>query len=200
MLNKNLKTRYAHSIVRQKNERIVFFVFIISLLLLNSNKFYKIKEADAAYATTTVMISICGNAIVDGTEACDDGTAFNDGIYSSSTLTRRCAPNCRTYGPYCGDGILQAYYSEECDDEGNVSGDKCSAVCKQEVPPVSSSTPPNPPATPSGDGGGSGGAVPVRAQTQVILEGRAYPNSRVQILKDGQLVGLSQADSEAKFS
>ncbi len=201
MLIKNNKTRFAQKIVRYENERFVFFVFLMSIssIIFYSNIF-EVKKAEALYATTTMTISICGNGIVDGTEPCDDGYLNNDGRYSSSTASRRCAPNCRSFGPYCGDSILQAYYGETCDDGNNTSSDKCSSICKQEEPPMSSSTPPNPPSTPSGDGGGSGGAVPVRAQTQVILEGRAYPNSRVQILKDGELIGLAQSDSEAKFS
>jgi len=35
-------------------------------------------------------------------------------------------PNC-IYGPFCGDGILDD--GEECDDNNNIDGDGCSAVC-----------------------------------------------------------------------
>jgi fibro-slime domain-containing protein len=34
--------------------------------------------------------------------------------------------------PYCGDGILQAYLGEECDDGNMVSGDGCSSTCTLE--------------------------------------------------------------------
>jgi cysteine-rich repeat protein len=188
------KTLYASISVHFDMKCIAFF--LLSFIVFFSN----VNIAHAEYATTTIWVSICGNAIVDGTEACDDGAALNDGIYSSSTIGRHCSPNCRTFGPYCGDSILQAYYVEECDDGNNVSGDRCTSLCKQEETPISSTTPPSPPPTPSGDGGGTGGAVPIRAQTQVMLEGRAYPNSRVQILKDGQLIGMAQSDASAKFS
>jgi hypothetical protein len=40
----------------------------------------------------------------------------------------------------------------------------------------------------------------MRAQTQVIFAGKAYPNTRVQILKDGILLGIAQADGNADFS
>lgn len=197
----NKETLYASISARCDMRRVVFFVvmFLAPVVFPVSNSF-TINYSEALYATTTISISICGNGIADGAEVCDDGTSNNDGIYSSSTAGRRCSPNCRSFGPYCGDSILHAYYSEECDDGNNTDDDMCTRLCKQEEPPVSSTTPPKPPPTPSGDGGGSGGAVPIRAQTQVILEGRAYPNSRVQILKDGQLIGMSQSDSEAKFS
>jgi cysteine-rich repeat protein len=33
---------------------------------------------------------------------------------------------------YCGDGILDAEFGEECDDGGNEDGDGCSARCKNE--------------------------------------------------------------------
>lgn len=194
----NEKTPYAPISVRCDMRRMVFFVFILYAFL--GNIVFPIKVASAEYASTTISISICGNAIVDGSEACDDGVVLNDGVYSSTTAGRRCSPNCRTFGPYCGDSILQAYYTEECDDGNNSGGDRCNLLCKQEEAPISSTTPPVPPPTPSGDGGGSGGAVPIRAQTQVRLEGKAYPNSRVQILKDGQLIGMSQSDGDANFS
>lgn len=200
MDSKNIKTRYALTSVRHDYERTVFFIFILFISIISLNNFGFVKQAEAVYATTTISVAICGNGIVDGTEACDDGSAKNDGEYATSSATRHCAPNCRSFGPYCGDAILQAYYTEECDDGNNTSGDKCNNACKQEEKPNATGTPPAPPPSPSGSGGSSTGDVPIRAQTQVILEGRAYPNSRVQILKDGQLVGMAQSDSQAKFS
>lgn len=191
----NNKTLYSSISVYFDMKYIVFFIFSLFICF-----FANVKIANAVYATTTIWVSICGNGIVDGTESCDDGVVLNDGLYSSTTIGRHCSPNCRSFGPYCGDTILQAYYEEECDDGNNTSGDRCTDFCKQEEAPISSTTPPVPPPTPSGDGGGTGGAVPIRAQTQVMLEGRAYPNSRVQILKDGQLIGMAQSDSNAKFS
>jgi cysteine-rich repeat protein len=40
---------------------------------------------------------------------------------------------------YCGDGIIQTIAGEECDDHNGVSGDGCSASCKNETP----TTPPS---------------------------------------------------------
>jgi cysteine-rich repeat protein len=160
----------------------------------------------AAVATTTIVISICNDGILNPGEICDNGPD-NDGAYGSSSVARRCNTNCSAYGPYCGDNILQALYSEQCDDGNNVSGDLCSATCTQEAAPLSTSTPPapppTPPPTPSGGSGGGGvfnGFVPVHAQTRVILEGKAYPNASINILKDGAIVDVVPADTSANFS
>src|SRR5579863_8819998 len=72
-------------------------------------------------ATTSVYISICGNGIVERGEVCDDGV--NNGEYASSATHRNCLPDCSGYGPYCGDGILQPLFGEQCDDGNNISGD-----------------------------------------------------------------------------
>lgn len=156
----------------------------------------------AAVATTTITVSICGDAIVSSGEVCDDGL-FNDGAYGSSAATRRCNATCSAYGPYCSDGTLQALYAEQCDDGNNTNGDLCSNSCMQEASPVSTTTPPAPPPTPSGGSGGGGvftGTTPVHAQTRVILEGKAPPNSSVNVLKDGIIVGVVQANSSGDFS
>jgi fibro-slime domain-containing protein len=55
--------------------------------------------------------SECGDGILAGDEACDDGV--NDGSWGS------CTEDCRL-GPYCGDGEHQAPY-EECDDGINLT-------------------------------------------------------------------------------
>jgi len=154
--------------------------------------------AYADVATTTLKISICGNGIIDNDELCD--TPPNTGGYSTSTTGRLCLPGCTEYGEYCGDGILQPIFGETCDDGNNTAGDLCDALCLQETPP-GSGTPPPPP--PSGGGGGGGGqfsgVVPVRLDTRVILEGKAYPSTDVNILKDGQVVGVARTESDASF-
>lgn len=163
-------------------------------------------SAVGAVATTTIVISICGDGLPNLGEVCDSGVAFNDGAYSSSTSGRRCNFNCTAYGPYCGDVILQALYSEQCDDGNNTDGDLCSNSCVQEAPPVStttaSTTPPAtpPPAGGNGGGGAFAGVIPVRAQTRVVLEGKAYPGASVNVLKDGTIVGVIQANANADFS
>lgn len=164
--------------------------------------------ASAIMATTTIRISICNNGIIDGGEVCDDGL-FNTGAYGSTTAERHCNSTCSAYGPYCSDGILQALYSEQCDDgaANGTPGDLCSSTCVQLSPPVSTTTPPAapppPPPPPSGGSGGGGaftGTIPVKAQTRVILQGKAYPGSTVNILKDGSVAGVASADINADFS
>lgn len=67
--------------------------------------------------------STCGNAQLEGTEACDDGnTADNDGC--DSQCIREIADG------ICGNGIIDRY--EQCDDGNNTSGDNCTAECMQE--------------------------------------------------------------------
>jgi cysteine-rich repeat protein len=153
----------------------------------------------AATVTTTIEVSICGNGSLDGTEVCDDGL-FNDGGYGSTTAQRRCLPNCKGYGAYCGDNILQPIYDEECDDGNNTSGDFCADICLLEATSTTGSPPPPPPSGGSGQGGVSSGFVPVLQQTRVTIQGKGYPNSVVNILKDGQILGLANADTNANFS
>lgn len=159
--------------------------------------------AHGVVATTTITISICGDGLPNPGEACDDG--FNLGGYGSTTAQRQCNYNCSAYGPYCGDSILQALYSEQCDDGNSTPGDLCDATCVQEAPPVStttaSTTPPPPPPPPGGSGGGGAftGVIPVRAQTRVVLEGKAYPNASVNVLKDGTIVGVIPANANSDF-
>lgn len=156
-------------------------------------------HAFAATVTTTIEVSICGNGSIDGVEVCDDGL-FNDGGYGSTTAQRRCLPNCKGYGPYCGDTVLQPLYSEQCDDGNNTNGDFCSDVCAFEA----TSTTGSPPTPPSGGGSGQGGLpsgfIPILQQTRVVIQGKGYPNSVVNILKDGQILGLANTDGSANFS
>ena len=51
----------------------------------------------------------------------------------------------------------------------------------------------------SGDGGGGGGYPPIPIETKVIFSGRAYPLSKVGILKDGQLAVTTIAGPDANF-
>lgn len=154
-------------------------------------------HAFAATVTTTIEVSICGNGLIDGTEICDDGL-FNDGGYGSTTAQRRCLPNCKGYGPYCGDTILQPLYSEQCDDGNNTNGDFCSDICAFEATSTTGSPPTS--SGGSGQGGLPSGFIPVLQQTRVVIQGKGYPNSVVNILKDGQVLGLANTDAQANFS
>ena len=51
-----------------------------------------------------------------------------------------------------------------------------------------------------GGGGGGGGGVPSLSPTAIRLSGKAYPLSKVSVLKDGQLVITTIAGPDANFS
>jgi fibro-slime domain-containing protein len=74
----------------------------------------------------STCVSTCGDGIVAASEACDLGTAKNDGSYGG------CNPDC-TLAAYCGDGKVNG--TEQCDDgvNANVYGSKasgCAPGCK----------------------------------------------------------------------
>ncbi len=173
----------------------LFWVILIGLGLTLSpfsfNEFplsYEFDEAiSAKEAITSVLITICGNGIVEEGELCDDGS--NNGAYSTTISGRYCNTTCDGWGPYCGDGILQQEYNEECDDGNNNSNDGCSAACKIE----------------EGGGGAGGGPFPGGSyvppqETGVIIKGKAYPFAEVYLLKDGEVTGLTKANSLADFT
>jgi cysteine-rich repeat protein len=79
----------------------------------------------------------CGDGVVTGDEACDDGGILRgDG----------CSPACRAEPGYtctgspsvcvttCGDGVIAG--DEECDDGNTLDGDGCSATCAFEPAPA----------------------------------------------------------------
>ncbi len=151
-------------------------------------------ESSPQVAVTEVFVGICGDGVVHPGQDCDDGEEFNTGEYSITIEGRACGPDCR-WGPYCGDGIVQSEYGEECDDGTNTDEGFCTSDCKA-LPPVS------PP--PGGSGGGGGSFSPGEDEpvpgTFVTVEGRAYPRSNVNILKDGNVIGVVSSDSQARFS
>lgn len=142
-------------------------------------------------ATTTLTTSICGNGLVEPGEQCD--APGETGAYSTSIAGRQCTPQCK-WGPYCGDGILQTRFGEQCDDGNNQNGDFCSATCKIE------------PAGSGGGGGSGGGSAPSGGSnvslgdTQVSIDGVTIPSATVNILMDGKSVGSVQADSKGAFT
>jgi cysteine-rich repeat protein len=85
---------------------------------------------------------------------------------------------------------LQPIQGEQCDDGNNNANDYCSAVCAIENLPQGS---------PAGGGGYSGGSYFPPSDTKVIIQGKAYPNATVHILKDGQAIGVVEADPKADF-
>ena len=131
--------------------------------------------AQFSTATTTLTISICGNAIVDGGEDCD--VPGETGVYSQTIAGRQCTPSCN-FGPYCGDGILQTIYDEECDDGNNDDGDFCSSICK--IEPAGSGGG----GTSGGGSGGGGGQDDELGDTIVNIIGKGYPSRTINFLID----------------
>ena len=175
---------------------------IIAAFLIVSG-FVFAPPAEAIDIPTTLIISICGDGIINSGEVCDEGLGGNLGEYASSTAERMCAPGCLSYGPYCGDGILQVRFTEECDDGNNDSGDLCSAQCISEAatPPSGGGTPVNGSPTFGGvpASGGTPGSISSVIDTKVVLRGKAYPNSTVSVLLDGNVIGTTNADNSAEF-
>ncbi|MBP9669521.1 MAG: hypothetical protein KBE09_04505 [Candidatus Pacebacteria bacterium] len=148
---------------------------------------------------TALVISICGDSIINAGEVCDAGSFGNTGLYGSSTAERICNSECSGYGPYCGDGVLQVRFDEAFDDGNNTSGDLCTAQCIAETPvPPGGGGPASVGIVPSVNGGAAG-SIPARVETKVVLRGKAYPNSSVNILLDGKKVGTVLADVHADF-
>jgi cysteine-rich repeat protein len=65
---------------------------------------------------------VCGDGVVCGTEACDDGN-----LIDGDGCDRNCTPT------HCGNGILTV--GEVCDDGNQVGGDGCKAGCSFELIP-----------------------------------------------------------------
>lgn len=152
---------------------------------------------ESADVQTMITITICGDGLLqDEYELCDDGSSNNLGGYASTTNDRQCAPGCLAYGPYCGDDILQVRFDEECDDGNHTAGDLCNATCESEtaVPPAIPPTGAIPPVP-----GATEGTIPGQTETRVVVRGKAYPGSEVNILLDGKVLGSAVADTNANF-
>ena len=158
----------------------------------------QLPSAHADTLQTSIIISICGNGLVDAGETCDSGAGNNTGEYGSTTAQRHCTADCQLFGPYCGDGVLQVRFSEQCDEgTANGTGGLCSSTCV----PIAPAPPATPPkvlgSIPSQNA--PPGVIPSAAKTQVVLRGKAYPNSDINILLDGKQDAVVRADSNADF-
>lgn len=161
-----------------------WYIFILATLsapLLASAQFT---------ASTTITLSICGNSIVDANEECD--VPGETGVYSETIAGRQCTAQCN-YGPYCGDGILQTAFDEECDDGNNDNGDFCSAIC--EIEPAGSGGG----GSSGGGSGGSGGSNRDLGDTLISVIGRAYPLRTINFLLDTESIGTVRSDSDGDF-
>lgn len=160
------------------------------VLLLGLIPVTQTEAQGVGYATTTLTLSICGNFLVDDGEDCD--IPGETGAYSQTIIGRQCTAIC-SYGPYCGDGVLQTTQGEECDDGNNESNDFCSAICK--VEPAGSGGG----GSSGGGSGGGGGSTRDQGDTVVNIIGRAYPSQRVNFLIDTVAVGTVQANGTGGF-
>ena len=184
---------------RSVSIRFILWVLSVALLCAGYVLIHSSPHALADTLQTSIIISICGNGLVDPGEACDDGTGNNIGTYGTTTAQRRCLPDCSGFGPYCGDGVLQVRFGEQCD-QGTSNGPTslCSATCVSQ-PAVPPSTPPTVLGNIPSRTDVSPGTISAAAQTQVVLHGKAYPNSDVNILLDGAPMSIVRADSNADF-
>lgn len=147
--------------------------------------------ANAQYtASTTLTISICGNSLVDNGEDCD--VLGETGVYSQTIAGRQCTVQC-FFGPYCGDGILQTSFAEECDDGNNVDADFCSSLCK--IEPAGSG------GGGSSGGGSSGGGGSSQSQGDTVINviGQGYPSRTINFLLDTVSVGSVRSDAGGSF-
>lgn len=146
--------------------------------------------ANLTVATSTLYVSICGDTVINSGEECDVPTDL--GTYSTSIAGRQCTKQCQ-WAPYCGDGILQTINGEQCDDGNNNNGDFCAADCSKETADGGGGT------TGGGGNSGSGGRDTPLGETQVTLQGKAYPSTNVNILMDSVLVGTVRTNSKGEF-
>jgi cysteine-rich repeat protein len=91
------------------------------------------------YSITSVLTDalpapVCGNAMVEMGEECDDGNTRNNDGCSSLCMYE-----------YCGDGVVQPALGEQCDDGGYRNDDGCDMFCQIERPPTDAGVPPPPP-------------------------------------------------------
>ncbi len=68
--------------------------------------------------------AVCGDGVVAGDEACDDG--------ADNATYGHCGGLCDRLHLYCGDGRIDG--PEQCDDRNAVAGDGCDAHCMHETP------------------------------------------------------------------
>jgi cysteine-rich repeat protein len=168
----------------------IFALVFVSLYTFDFHRRYVFADDNSVIATTTISLSICGDGLVDSSEQCD--VPGQTGGYSTTILGRQCTAQCK-FDAYCGDGILQTIYGETCDDGNNASGDFCSATCK--VEPIAGGGG----NTSGSSGGGGGGSSAPLGDTNVSINGKAYPNATVNILEDGEVIGTVRANQNADF-
>lgn len=164
---------------------ILFSLFFIVFQPINYSK-----AETSVVATTTLQLSICGDSLVNDGEQCD--VPGETGVYSTTIVGRQCNASCQ-FGPYCGDGIQQTFYGEECDDGNNDNLDFCSAICK--IEPAGSGGG----GSSGGGSGGSGGSNTPQNDTKISVTGLAYPGRTVNIILDTANIGSVRAANNGRF-
>ncbi|MCB9705202.1 MAG: hypothetical protein H6711_25230 [Myxococcales bacterium] len=66
-------------------------------------------------------LAVCGDGVVEGDEACDDGAANADDVADA------CRTDCSA--PRCGDGVIDPGHGEVCDPMALAPGESCSVEC-----------------------------------------------------------------------
>ena len=156
-------------------------IIFLCLGLISGIVFYSSSQAEEI--NTSVTITICGNSIVETGEVCDDGNNVSGDGCSSDCLSDET----------CGNAIVDTAVGEECDDGNTVSGDGCSSSCQTEEEEEGEE------GAPGGGGGGGGPAIPPTGATKVVLQGKASPAAYLTVLKDGQVLVNTQANSQGDF-
>lgn len=114
-----------------------------------------------------------------------------------------------TISEVCGNGVIET--GESCDGsnlggatcvtQGFDSGAlTCNANCTFNTSSCATAAPTAPSAKGGGGGGDGGGAIIAPSGTSVIFSGRAYPLSKVVLLKDAQFVVQTIAGPDSNFS
>ncbi|MEC9072553.1 MAG: fibrinogen-like YCDxxxxGGGW domain-containing protein, partial [Myxococcota bacterium] len=80
--------------------------------------------------------TVCGDEFTQGLEACDDGNTVTEPCAYGELACEVCDATCALVAGevvgYCGDGVTQEGFGEECDDGDNAGGDGCAADCTSE--------------------------------------------------------------------
>lgn len=147
-------------------------------------------QSPVEIATTTLRVGICGNGMVDPGQDCD--VPGQTGEYSTTIDGRQCDVDC-TWGPYCGDGVLQTQYGEECDDGTNTEDGFCTADCQIILAGAGGG------GSSGGGSSSSGGGETELGDTQVRITGQGYPNTTINILLDGENVGTVRTSGDGTF-
>ena len=207
--------------MRQNIYQILIFIFSFGIFLI----FPPITTQAQQYATTSVMVlMVCGDGFKDVGEVCDapdfGGARCTDFGFTGGDMA--CSADCMhlltTLCSTCPNGIKEGY--EQCDGSdygGNTcatygynSGSlSCTTNCNVVLTACSSVglTDPGPGTTQGGGSAGGGGSLPgfypgadsAAKETKLVVIGKAYPGSDVNILLDGKVIGVVRADSKADF-